>query len=73
MEGTHCGGEGGWTRVIYINVTQAGTTCPSRTRTNVLYVHLYHLVWAYQSKKCDCKSHTVTVTLDSALCVLYCP
>ena len=28
MEGTHCGGEGGWTRVIYINMTQAGATCP---------------------------------------------
>ena len=28
MEGTHCGGEGGWTRVTYINMTQAGTTCP---------------------------------------------
>ena len=28
MEGTNCGGEGGWTRVTYINMTQAGTTCP---------------------------------------------
>ena len=28
MEGTHCGGEGGWTRVTYINMTQAGATCP---------------------------------------------
>ena len=28
MEGTHCGGEGGWTRVTYVNMTQAGTTCP---------------------------------------------
>ena len=26
--GTHCGGEGGWTRVTYINMTQVGTTCP---------------------------------------------
>ena len=28
MEGTNCGGEGGWTRVTYINMTQAGATCP---------------------------------------------
>ena len=28
MEGTHCGGEGGWTRVTYINMTQAGATYP---------------------------------------------
>ena len=28
MEGTNCGGEGGWTRVAYINMTQAGATCP---------------------------------------------
>ena len=28
MEGTHCGGEEGRTRVNYINMTQAGATCP---------------------------------------------
>ena len=28
MEGTNCGGEGGWTRVTYINMTQDGATCP---------------------------------------------
>ena len=28
MEGTHCGGEGGWTRVTYVNMTQAGAACP---------------------------------------------
>ena len=28
MEGANCGGEGGWTRVAYINMTQAGATCP---------------------------------------------
>ena len=28
MEGTHCGGEEGWTRVAYNDMTQAGTTCP---------------------------------------------
>ena len=28
MEGTNCGGEGGWTRVAYVNMTQTGATCP---------------------------------------------
>ena len=28
MEGTNCGGEGGWTRVASVNMSQSGTTCP---------------------------------------------
>ena len=28
MEGTNCGGEGGWTRVANVNMTQPGATCP---------------------------------------------
>ena len=28
MEGTNCGGEGGWTRVGNVDMTQSGTTCP---------------------------------------------
>ena len=28
MEGSNCGGEGGWTRVAYINMTELGSTCP---------------------------------------------
>ena len=28
MEGTNCGGEGGWTRVAYVNMSQSGTNCP---------------------------------------------
>ena len=28
MKGTNCGGEGGWTRVAYVNMTQPGATCP---------------------------------------------
>ena len=30
MEGTNCGGDGGWTRVAYVNMTQPGATCPQR-------------------------------------------
>ena len=29
MEGTNCGGERGWTRVAYVNMTQPGATCPN--------------------------------------------
>ena len=28
MEGTNCGGEGGWTRLAYVNMSQSGATCP---------------------------------------------
>ena len=28
MEGTNCGGEGGWTRVASVNMSQSGATCP---------------------------------------------
>ena len=28
MEGTNCGGERGWTRVAYVNMSQSGATCP---------------------------------------------
>ena len=29
MEGTNCGGEGGWTRVAFVNMSQPGVTCPT--------------------------------------------
>ena len=28
MNGTHCDGKGGWTRVAYLNMTESGSTCP---------------------------------------------
>ena len=28
MEGTNCGGEGGWTRVAHVNMSQSNATCP---------------------------------------------
>ena len=28
MEGTNCGGEGGWMRVAYVNMSESSTTCP---------------------------------------------
>ena len=28
MEGTNCGGQGGWTRVAHVNMSQSGASCP---------------------------------------------
>ena len=28
MEGSHCEGEGGWTRVAFINMSEPGSSCP---------------------------------------------
>ena len=36
MEGTNCGGEGGWMRVAYVNMSQSGTTCPQGLTQKVL-------------------------------------
>ena len=33
MEGTNCGGEGGWTRVAYLNVTDTSGQCPTNFST----------------------------------------
>ena len=29
MEGTNCNGEGGWTRVAFVNMSEPGATCPT--------------------------------------------
>ena len=29
MEGSHCDGEGGWTRVAFVNMSEPGSSCPS--------------------------------------------
>ena len=28
MEGTNCGGQGGWMRVVHVNMSQSGANCP---------------------------------------------
>ena len=28
MEGTNCGGQGGWMRVAHVNMSQDGVSCP---------------------------------------------
>ena len=29
MEGTNCNGEGGWTRIAFVNMSQPNATCPT--------------------------------------------
>ena len=29
MEGNNCGEEGGWTRIVFVNMSELGTTCPT--------------------------------------------
>ena len=36
MEGSNCGGEGGWTRVAYINMTEPNASCPQGLTNEVL-------------------------------------
>ena len=36
MEGTNCGGEGGWMRVACVNMSQSDTTCPQGLTQKVL-------------------------------------
>ena len=42
MEGTHCGGEGGWMRVAHLNMTDPSSQCPVgfrvETATNTIKV-----------------------------------
>ena len=39
MNGTNCGGEGGWMRVAYVNMSESSTTCPERL------AHCSNLFW----------------------------
>ena len=41
MEGINCGGEGGWTRVAFVNMTQSGTTCPQGLTQRLLIGNIY--------------------------------
>ena len=41
MNGINCDGEGGWTRVAFINMTQSGATCPTGL-TQKNYTNIRH-------------------------------
>ena len=36
MEGTNCGGQGGWMRVAHVNMSQSGASCPEGLEQKVL-------------------------------------
>ena len=41
MEGTNCGGEGGWTRVASVNMSQSGATCPQGLTQRLIFGNNY--------------------------------
>ena len=54
MEGSHCDGEGGWTRVAFINMSVPGSSCPPGL---VQFDDIFNtsLCWI-NIKKCGCNS-----------------
>ena len=52
LEGINCDGEGGWTRVAYLNMTEPGTTCPSGL-TQSGYIDINHDVCGRSGAGCD--------------------
>ena len=57
MEGINCDGEGGWTRVTYINMTQSGATCPNGL-TKLAYNNIDHPLCGRQASSASCASTT---------------
>ena len=43
----NCDGEGGWTKVAYINMTQSGATCPTGL-IQTSFANINHAVCAYR-------------------------
>ena len=60
MEGTHCGGEGGWTRVTYVDMTQPGATCPQGLEQKILNGSPY----CGQFSGTDCVSAILSTTIS---------
>ena len=54
MEGSHCDGEGSWTRVAFVNMSVPGSSCPSGL---VQYDDIFNtrLCWI-NIKNCGCNS-----------------
>ena len=48
MNGTHCDGNGGWTRVAYLNMTESGACCPPGLKLN-RYNNINHGVCGRQN------------------------
>ena len=55
MNGTHCDGRGGWTRVAYLNMTEPGAACP--TGLTLRQYNIDHgLCGRQNSSSCSCSS-----------------
>ena len=52
MEGANCGGEGGWTRVAFVNMTKPGATCPQGLEQKMFDGALYCGRFSSQSSGC---------------------
>ena len=63
MEGTNCGGEGGWTRVAYVNMTQDGTTCPQGLK-QVSYNGSYYCGSFFYNLTGGCVSALLNTTIS---------
>ena len=74
MEGTNCGGEGGWTRVAYVNMTQPGASCPQgleqQSLNTVVGSHQEKVVCLQQSRLASVTSRCVDEWLDMKRMVL---
>ena len=54
MEGTNCGGQGGWTRVAYINMSQSGATCPQ----GLMQMETSGVTYCHQTNATGCIRNT---------------
>ena len=62
MEGSHCDGEGGWTRVAFVNMSEPGSSCPPGL---VQYDNIFNtsLCWINNGTYIGCNS-TIFSTYD---------
>ena len=74
MEGTDCGGEGGWTRVAYVNMSQSGATCPQGRLTLNGSKKVFSTLGLSYSQVCGYQRDTIAVFIhlaSSVYCIEY--
>ena len=69
MEGTNCGGEGGWTRVAYVNMSQSGGTCPQGLTQRILS---YDSLWQNVGIVCTQRQRNWCEDVTETVCVNRC-
>ena len=57
MEGVNCDGEGGWTRIVYLNMTEPDATCPDGL-TQQHYNGIGHPLCGRESHGCVSASYS---------------